>query len=132
MMNKPFANLVTPVVEALARTGVKTSDIVLFHSSLSSLGTVEKKDVPKLCEALFNGLMELLGPNGTLLVPAYFYEYARFGIPFDVKLSPVSKNLGVFAAYVTGRKDAIRSKNPTTCMAAVGAKAEYLCANANP
>lgn len=127
-MSNRFRAKITTVTEALSRSGVKHGDSVLLHSSLRNLGKVDKSDVPVLCEALLNGLLDLLGSDGTLLVPAYFYEYARYGVPFDVTRSPVSKRLGTFSAYIAAHPQSIRSKNPTTSMAAIGAKAEYICA----
>lgn len=131
-MNSQFHDSVEKVVKALARAGVEAGDTLFVHSSLRSLGPVERSNVPTLCETLLSGLLDLLGETGTLLVPAYFYEYARHGEPFDVIRSPVSKELGVFSAYVAHRDQAIRSKNPTTSMAGIGAKADLICGQGTP
>ena len=77
---------------------------------------------------LYETFKEVLGSEGTLCVPAYFYEYARFGIPFDTALSPVSKELGVFAKYIHSLPISKRSCNPLAAVAAVGKNAEYICA----
>ncbi len=60
-------------------------------------------------------------------MPAFFYDYGRYETPYDMRRSPVSPELGVFARYAAGLPKAVRSPNPITALAAVGAEAEYIC-----
>lgn len=116
------------ITEALYNAGVDKGDTIFIHSDIAAFGTTEnfsRKDT--LC-MFYETFKEVLGSEGTLCVPAYFYEYARFGIPFDTALSPVSKELGVFAKYINSLPISKRSCNPLAAVAAVGKNAEYICA----
>ena len=114
-------------LDSIRSSGITQGDTVLVHASLFSLGMLKDASLETLCAQIYGLLRQAVGKEGTLLVPAYFYEYARTPEPFDAVLSPVSKELGVFAQYVAALPDAVRSYNPLTCLAAVGQHAEYIC-----
>ena len=54
------------LVEDLRRLGVREGDCLMLHSSLSSLGWVEGG-----AEAVVDALMDAIGPQGTLITPAF-------------------------------------------------------------
>lgn len=113
--------------EALRTLGIANGDLILVHSDLMTLGIPEgiesRNEILKFYLDVFR---DVLGPEGTLSVPAYFYEYARYGIPFDTKTSPVSKSLGAFSAYIAALPDAVRSCNPIQSIASTGFKAREI------
>lgn len=116
------------IIRALKKVAIKKGDIVLVHSALSEIGRIEggkggDEYLANLCKAFFS----VIGKNGTLVVPAFFYDYGRYQTPYDTRRSPVSGELGAFARYVAGLPKAERSPNPITALAAVGAKADYIC-----
>lgn len=114
-------------LHALHSVGVNKGDIILIHSDLRSLGMPFPLDNPSdLLPFYLTTLQTAVGPEGTLAVPAYFYEYARFGIPFDTETSPVSLPLGSFSSYLNQQPGRIRSCNPLQSIAAIGPKAEQL------
>ena len=119
------------MIEALTKIEIKAGDTLLVHSSLPDIGLWEGeiKDIPRHCK---DALFEVIGDEGTLTVPAYFYEYARKGIPYDIKRSPVSKELGIFSSYIAKLPGSTRSVNPITAIAAVGKNAEYINKDTNP
>lgn len=113
--------------KALLNLGISQGDTVMVHSDIAAFGTTKNYSKKDALNIFYEAFMEILGEEGTLCTPAYFYEYARYGIPFDIALSPVSKELGVFAKFINtipGRK---RSPNPLTSVCAVGKNAEYIC-----
>lgn len=112
----------------LISLGITNGDTLLIHSDIATFGTTENFSRKEALNIFFDAFMEILGSEGTLCVPAYFYEYARFGIPFDTALSPVSKELGVFAKFINSLPESYRSPNPLASVAAVGKNAEYICA----
>ncbi|MBF0298305.1 MAG: AAC(3) family N-acetyltransferase [Oligoflexia bacterium] len=118
---------VEEIKKSLSECGIKQGDTILMHSSLYQLGLLDSCSTKDLCENIFQIITKYLGAEGTLLVPAFFYEYARCKLAFDVKLSPVSKSLGVFPQYIVTRSDCVRSLNPTTCLAGIGKNANYIC-----
>ena len=87
----------------LKELGLVEGDIVLLHSSLSSLGTVEGG-----ADALVDAFLAVLGASGTLLVPIF----GKLGIVTDV---------------VKNRPGAVHSVPPSASLAAVGGRAEEIC-----
>lgn len=114
------------IAAAIAAVGVRRNDTVLVHSALYAPGPVEG-GASRVLPTYAGAFEDVLGPEGTLVVPAYFYEYGRWEQPYDVVRSPVSRELGVFAQYVAARPGAVRSLNPISALAAVGPAAEYVC-----
>ncbi len=112
------------LVSALKTLGLTESDTVLVHSDLRSFGIPEalrKRD--EILSFYYNAFRQVLGESGTLAVPAYFYEYAREGVPFDTEKSTVSAALGSFSSFINAKKGRIRSANPLQSIAAIGNKA---------
>lgn len=108
---------------ALKQIGIVPGDTLFIHSDLRMFKVAEED----ICKFYYSCLNRILGIKGTLAVPAYFYEYARFGETFDVDHSPVSINLGSFSRYIASRPERVRSCNPLQSIAAVGGKAQELC-----
>lgn len=116
------------IINTLYNTGIKKGDTIFVHSDIAAFGTAENFSRKKILNIFYEAFMEVLGSEGTLCVPAYFYEYARFGIPFDTLLSPVSKELGVFSSFIHSLPESRRSPNPLASVSAIGKNAEYICA----
>ncbi len=92
------------LTRALLDLGVAPGGVLVLHSSVVSLGPVEKGP-----EGIIQAFLEALGPEGTLVVPV-------FG------------KLGVITELVRARKDAVVSDAPVGTLAAVGKKARKLMA----
>lgn len=107
--------------------------VVIVHSSLSALGEVEGGT-----DAVVRGLLRAVGPEGTVVVPAFtpqvadpFPEYAgagdaevdqaRAGVPLfhDGLVTP----MGAIPNAVLGWDGRCRSRHPQASVAAVGARA---------
>ena len=91
------------IVAGLRGMGLVNGDKVLLHSSLISLGKVDGGP-----EAVIDAFLEVLGKEGTLLVPV-------FGA------------LGILTETLKNRPDAVISPCPKGTLAAVGADAEAIC-----
>lgn len=115
------------LIDTLLSVGIEKNDTLLVHSDIASFGTTENFSRKEALNIFYEAFMEVLGSEGTLCVPAYFYEYARFGIPYDIALSPVSKELGVFSKFINSLPESKRSCNPLAAVAAVGKNADYIC-----
>lgn len=115
------------MLEGLKSVGVQQGDILFVHSDVRALGMPPSiTHANEILPFYLQALQHAVGKSGTLAVPAYFYEYARFGTPFDVDSSPVSLPLGSFSHYFNELPGRIRSCNPLQSVAALGAKAEEL------
>ena len=85
------------IAAGLREAGVEPGGVALVHSSLSSLG-----HVPDGAETVVGGLLEALGAEGTLLMPALSYEHVHAGQSrFDVRRTPA--NIGAIPEYFRTR-----------------------------
>lgn len=105
----------------LAGIGLARGDRVVVHSSLRALGRVEGG-----AETAVDALLGVLGPQGTLVVPAFNYRPGPTGA---VDLATMPGATGALAEAARGRADAHRSDHPTHSVVAIGADATALVAN---
>jgi aminoglycoside 3-N-acetyltransferase len=98
--------------------GVPSGGVMLVHSSFRSLGTV-----PGGIETVVRGLIEAVGPSGTLLVPALSWRLRPPEI-FDPLETPT--NIGAIPEYFRLRKGTLRSVHPTHSVCGIGAMAAEL------
>ncbi|MEW2051533.1 AAC(3) family N-acetyltransferase [Streptomyces sp. NPDC005476] len=129
----------------LRALGVEPGEILLVHSSLSSLGWVCGGPV-----TVVRGLLDVLGPDGTLVVPtqsgdlsdpalwsnppvpAQWWERIRASMPaYDPLITP-ALGVGVVPETVRTWPGALRSAHPQTSFAALGARAAELVAGHAP
>jgi len=109
------------IASALVAAGLRPGGAVLVHSSLRSLGYV-----PGGPETVVQGLLEALGTQGTLLMPALSYAFVDAARPlFDVRHTPSC--VGAIPEHFRTRSGTLRSVNPTHSVCGVGpAAAEML------
>lgn len=111
------------IAEDLLSSGLRRGGAVLVHSSLRSMGYV-----PGGAETVIRGLLDALGPDGTLLMPALSYECVDAVHPvFDVLRTP--SNIGVIAETFRTRSGTMRSVQPTHSVCGIGAQAEGFLKN---
>jgi aminoglycoside 3-N-acetyltransferase len=125
----------------LYKLGVRADQQVLLHASLRSLGWVDGG-----AAAVIGALRDVLGPGGTLVVPAMtsgnsgtsrLYQertqgmtwwqrrrYRRGMPPFDQARTP-GTGTGQIAEYVRTCAGAVRSAHPQSSFAAIGAYGEH-------
>lgn len=126
----------------LRKLGVAAEQQILLHASLRSLGWVDGG-----AAAVVGALRDVLGPAGTVVVPAMTphnsdtsrqyqqrtrnmtwwqrRQYRRGMLPFDPATTPGSGN-GQIAECVRTSKDAVRSAHPQSSFAAIGANRERI------
>lgn len=104
------------VSKELRQFGFDLGDILVLHSSLASIG-----EVIGGADAVINAFTDILGSNGTLIVPTFTYSFKSFGdknTPFCPSESP--SLCGLISETLWRRPDACRSLHPTHSVAAVG------------
>lgn len=100
--------------------GVRTSGVLLVHSSLRALDYVDGGP-----ETVIQALLDALGPEGTLLMPALTYEHVTPVHPiFDVRHTP--SNVGAIPESFRLRLGTRRSVHPTHSVCAVGPRTAEL------
>lgn len=98
----------------LRELGVRVGGVLLVHGSLKALGHVNGGP-----ETVIRGLLEALGPEGTLLLPALSYEHVTPEAPcFDVRRTP--SNVGALPEHFRQRPGVRRSVHPTHSVCGVG------------
>lgn len=100
------------------KLGIESDDVILMHSSLSSLGYVEGG-----AETVIDTLLAIL-TNGTLLVPALSFDFSIPSKSFSVKETPSC--VGAISEYFRTREGVIRSMHPSHSVCGIGRYAEEL------
>ncbi len=110
-------------IAAAARSvGIAPGDTVMFHSSLSSMGTVLGGP-----DTVIDGFLEAVGPAGTVAVPTLWWHETRPPLrlqDWDPTTSPSYP--GAITERFRRRADSLRSNNPTHSVSAIGARAGEL------
>lgn len=113
-------DIVCRMAHDLASLGVRKAGILLVHSSLKSLGKL-----PEGPETAVEALIEALGSEGTLLMPALSYETVKVENPFfDVANTPSC--VGALTEFFRTRPGTMRSVHPTHSVCGIGPDAGRL------
>lgn len=110
------------ITKGFRELGIGSGAVVLVHSSLSSFGRVEGG-----ADAVIDGILEALGPEGTLVVPALTGnpELSPENPPHvDLRTAPCW--VGRIPETARRRPQAVRSVHPTHSCAAIGKHAVAL------
>lgn len=105
-------------IAELRQIGVREGMDLLVHSSLRRTGSVEGG-----AEAIIDGLLEAIGPAGTLLMPAISSCVNPRQPVFHVEKTPSS--VGCLAEVFRQRDGAERSLHPVHSVAGLGPKAGF-------
>jgi aminoglycoside 3-N-acetyltransferase len=136
---------VTRLLDVLDRSGVRPGGVLMVHSSLRGTGLSPTE--------VRNALLDVLGPDGTLVVPAFTPEnsdtspayhrriegmterekagFRASMLPFEPNATPCP-TMGALAECVRTTPGAIRSAHPQTSFAALGPRAGELLADHDP
>ncbi len=108
------------IADDARQVGVVEGRVLLVHSSLSAMG-----HVPGGPETVIRGLLQALGTEGTLLMPALSYERVTEKNPFfDVLRTP--SNVGAIPEAFRRRPGTRRSVHPTHSVCGVGPRTAEL------
>lgn len=108
------------ITESLGKVGVAPGSHLLVHSSLRSLGEVDGG-----ADAVIDALLDAVGPNGTLAMPAFHYTRPLPQPCYDPRNTP--GKTGFLTERFRQRPRTLRSLNPTHSLAAQGPRAaEFL------
>lgn len=96
----------------LLAPAISPGDCLLVHASFKSLGYVDGGP-----DTLIDVLLELVGADGTLVMPTATTSFARTGV-FDVVHSP--SETGLLSETFRRREGVMRSSSPMASFAAIG------------
>jgi len=114
--DKPTDKLMSKMIEQLQNLGIKRDDTVMVHASFKSLGIADPED-------FILALLEVLGGDGTLLMPALSDDQDPPNIHNN--LTTLS-NVGYLAEFFRKRTSTLRSLHPTHSVCGVGGHAREL------
>ncbi|MYB75855.1 MAG: AAC(3) family N-acetyltransferase [Chloroflexi bacterium] len=115
------------IAGALRAAGLRAGDTVLFHSSLSSMGTVVGG-----ADAVIDGFLDAVGPTGTVAVPTLsswrgLKDRHRVWDHWSIENTPTY--CGLIPETFRRRPEALRSNHYTHSVSAIGPCAVELTAN---
>ncbi|UUU34149.1 AAC(3) family N-acetyltransferase [Streptomyces sp. CA-210063] len=136
---------ITRLRHALRELGIQYGGILMVHSSLRGTGLTPA--------AMSDALRDVLGPDGTLVVPAFTPENSDTSAahhrltqgmteqeksefraampPFEADATPCP-TMGALAEHIRTTPGAVRSAHPQTSFAAIGPRAAELLADHDP
>ena len=133
-MTTPTAGYGTAdVVRALRAVGLERGETAFVQVGLDALGPMSgAASSEDRAERLLEALSEVLGPEGTLLVPTYTFSFCRQE-PFDPAETPTEGGPWSpspdFLEFVRRRPGAVRSRDPIHSVAGFGPRAAGLLGN---
>lgn len=111
------------MVQQLKDLGLQAGDTVMAHSSLGAMGYVEGG-----ADTVIDALLDVLGPTGTLLVPAYpirdWSTESLHNLPVLERDS--ESRMGAITNSLMRRKGVVRSLHPSHSWIGVGPQADFL------
>ena len=121
-MSNSFDYTVNDIKNALKKTGLKNKDNIFLHSNLGFFGKL--KDINKkyhFVETFYNEIRNIIGKDGSLIVPTFTYSFFNKK-PFFKKKTP--SVMGIFSEHVRKKKEAIRSNDPNFSISCIGPLSE--------
>jgi aminoglycoside 3-N-acetyltransferase len=110
------------IKDALINKGLRLGDHLLVHSSVKSVGLIDGGP-----DALIDALLEVVGDEGTLAMPAFNYTRPLPQPYFDVAITP--SRAGALTEIYRQRPETLRSLHPSHSVAAQGKRAEEFLAD---
>jgi len=108
------------IVAGLRQVGLKEGDVTLVHSAMRTFGYVEGG-----ADTVVDALLEVLGPGGTLVVPAFTFVHE---VEDDPLIDPANdpSEMGIISETVRRRPKALRSTAFRHSFAAIGRRAKVI------
>jgi len=119
MMSKDDAVAQEQLVTGFRGIGLERGDGLIIHSSLRSLGYVDGG-----ADTVLDALLEVIGPDGNLMLPTFNYTRPLPEPYYDPAVTP--GRTGIIPETGRQRPGAVRSLHPTHSVAVVGPDAAEL------
>ena len=107
-------SIIDQLAEGWRQSGVKEGGTLLVHSSLRRTLGLHKG---LSADDVLQSFLEALGPSGTLLLPAFNFDFNK-GMPFDIRSTP--SHMGGLTEAARARPDTHRSGHPVYSFLAIG------------
>lgn len=121
------------IAKTLGENGLPSGVPLMVHSGMRPIMNELRRQghsgpnlAERTCAAFAEALHHLTGPEGSIVIPGYFYDYARKGACFDVRTSPPDRALGAFPDYFFRNIPHHRSLSPLVSLMCSGAQGHWL------
>ena len=104
--------------------GLKNGQIVYLTSDFRNILGKNKKDNDEILSTHLQAIKQILGKNGTIVVPAITTHLGNTDIVFDPKKTPSSR-AGVFSEFIRKKKKFKRSLHPIWSVCSLGKLSNY-------
>jgi len=123
-MERAFHYRKTDLIKAIRAAGVRAGDVVFSHVGMGMLGFPgEGSTEESAFNVIYNAFMEVLGPEGTLLIPTYSYSFCK-GESFRPSTTP--SDVGPFSERFRKLDSVKRSLGPIFSVAGLGPRVDEL------
>ena len=113
------------IKKSYKKAGVSKGKVVFLESDLASLGRYETMEKNAITSSHLRTLMELVGKDGTIVVPTDSISLCNTNTPFNLEKTP--SEMGIFSEYIRQQKKAVRSFHPFISFTAIGKGACQIC-----
>jgi aminoglycoside 3-N-acetyltransferase len=114
------------VAAAFAALGMTRGDVVYLSGNLGNLGFHASGNKTATLEGFVDALFEVIGEEGTVVVPTHSFSLCNTDRVFDPQATP--SETGPLTEFVRTRPGAVRQFHPFASVTALGARAEEICA----
>ena len=116
------------IVQCLRKVGVAEGQTIYVYSDLCVPGMIKgMRSKEAFCQTYLDALFEVLTMSGTVVVPTFTTQVARFDMDFILEETP--SLTGLFSEYIRCHPDSLRSVHPLNSVCAIGKEKEYICSN---
>jgi aminoglycoside 3-N-acetyltransferase len=109
------------VTAIFQKCGISKGDTVFLHSDALVTAELEGNDIHEKATVLFDGILDAVGTEGTLVVPTFTYSATK-GEVFNV--AETKSDVGLLTEIFRNRPGVIRTLNPVFSVAVAGAKSK--------
>ena len=108
------------LIKGFREVGLKPGDVVLTHSAMRTFGPIDDG-----ADALIDALLEVIGPRGTLVAPAFTFAHEAEDDPI-IDPARDRSEMGIITETARKRTDAFRSTAYRHSFAAIGRRATVI------
>ena len=105
------------VSNILSTIGLKSGDNIFLHVDAFVCAFLHGKDLNEKIDTLIDGIINLIGTDGTLVLPTFSYSATKNEI-FDKENTP--SEVGLITENFRKKNDVYRSNNPIFSVASFG------------
>lgn len=127
-MKKNFDFDKSDIINKLKEVSISKNDNIFIQSNLGFFGKLKNaNDANALCQIFKDAIFEVIGPNGTLVVPTFSYSFCNNQV-YDKEKTP-STDCGIFSEFIRLDSKSKRSDDANFSITAIGKNAKKITSN---